>query len=245
MELRNGDTQLLAVMKKKKPVKYEIKETLHLDGTVCKKRKTAPYRSAIAFHWREKIFDLGLSMDWGEPCCWSCGFWKNLDSDSIVEDDSISLGEMFKGWDAHLYLERAHIIPRALGGCCCPGNLMLLCKFCHKDNPDTANKESFLQWVKNRKGLAPIIKRQYELRMVFEEFNLKVSMLNIVTFYRNKKFLDYVDSQSVKVRFEYTDATKASCLYEYKTQYNDSELINQIEDVSMREVLEKERKNDS
>ena len=87
-----------------------------------------PKKSEIAKHWREKIFEIGLFMDWGEPTCWSCGAY---DSENDITDPKTPFNDIFLAWDKQKYLELCHIIPRGLGGCNCPRNIVLLCKKCH------------------------------------------------------------------------------------------------------------------
>jgi len=47
-------------------------------------------------------------------------------------------------------LERAHIIPHSKGGEPVPSNLVLLCRDCHRDNPDSLNETFFWKWLCNR-----------------------------------------------------------------------------------------------
>jgi len=117
-------------------------KTIHLDKSECINRKTVPLKFQIAKYWREKIFDLNLFMDWGEPTCWACG---RFEADNDVTGNALALNQIFRVWDKQKYLERCHVVPRALGGCNCHGNIVLLCKECHKDNLDTMNVDLFLE----------------------------------------------------------------------------------------------------
>jgi 5-methylcytosine-specific restriction endonuclease McrA len=47
-------------------------------------------------------------------------------------------------------LEVAHIIPHSRGGESIPSNLVLLCRDCHRDNPDSLNETFFWKWLCNR-----------------------------------------------------------------------------------------------
>lgn len=218
-----------------------IRETKHLDGTVCVKRKRAPKKSQIAFHWREKISELGLFFDWLEPSCWACGLFAFATEEELSFDfNQLELKDQFFIWDYHSYLERCHVIPKALGGCSCHGNLVLLCKDCHKDNPDTDNTELFLTWMKNRKPFG--LKRAEQIIKAFDEFNLEHTLLNASTIILNDKFEKFVASKSVKVRSKYTDSTLASCLVEYKKLYTDIEIINQFDDNNFKDYLKKRTK---
>lgn len=75
-------------------------------------------------------------IDRGEPECFACG-WCRLDHVTSRE----ALKKRWKG------LERAHVIPRALGGPDTPENIVLLCERCHKESPDTADASRFWRWV--------------------------------------------------------------------------------------------------
>ena len=47
-------------------------------------------------------------------------------------------------------LERAHIVPHSKGGESIPSNLVLLCKDCHKENPDGKSEAFFWRWLCTR-----------------------------------------------------------------------------------------------
>jgi len=111
----------------------------------------------------------------------------------------------------------------------------LLCKDCHKDNPDTANVELFLTWMKNRNSFG--LKRAKQIMIAFDEFNLEHSFLNASTLILNDKFKKFVASKSVKVRSKYTDSTLVSCLVEYKKKYTDTEIIDQFSDNDLKKYL--------
>lgn len=50
-------------------------------------------------------------------------------------------------------LDRAHVIPHALGGSDTdPGNYVLLCKSCHRESPDVADKRALWGWVLHRRS---------------------------------------------------------------------------------------------
>ena len=44
-------------------------------------------------------------------------------------------------------LDKAHIIPKALGGELTPQNLFCLCHRCHRDSPDTRFPQEFFKWI--------------------------------------------------------------------------------------------------
>ena len=43
-------------------------------------------------------------------------------------------------------LDRCHIVPLALGGGSAPSNLLMMCRSCHQDNPDTRDPAVFWSW---------------------------------------------------------------------------------------------------
>ena len=98
-----------------------------------------PTKSQIAKHWLcdhlqpydkvEQLTDF-QNQDWGEPSCWACGKWES------IQDPNADMGTIFASWNGATFLERCHIVPRMLGGSNDCSNLVLLCKHCHKQNPD-------------------------------------------------------------------------------------------------------------
>lgn len=78
----------------------------------------------IVDYWSRNEDECGLSVDFSEAHerCWRCGCERNL--------------------------QRCHIVPHSLGGKDEPSNLVLLCKRCHLDNPNVADKEIMWDWLK-------------------------------------------------------------------------------------------------
>lgn len=208
-----------------------INKTIHLDGSVCKERKSKPKKSEIAKYWKEKILNFGIFIDWGEPSCWACGY---LDRSYDINDLSLPLDEVFKVWNKQYYLQRCHVIPEALGGCSCCGNLVLLCKECHRENPDTNNVELFLRWMQNRRSYGN--SRYEQLKIVFKEFGLCLNNLNFFLF-TSEYFLNYFRNNSIHVGGRYTDASRVACLIDFKSQYSTSQLIEFIPDYAKEFVV--------
>jgi len=50
-------------------------------------------------------------------------------------------------WERGVTLERAHVIPRSLGGSDEPENIVLLCYECHLAAPDTVEARYMWQWL--------------------------------------------------------------------------------------------------
>ncbi len=185
---------------------------IHIDGTNCKHpRKSMPTRSSIARYWKDKTHEVfGYLMDWGEPSCWACGMWVGeLDIDlTNLKGDAI-----FKSWDSHNYLERCHVIAKAQEGCNCEANLVLLCKKCHKDSPDTKNPNLFVTWVKNRKSCFHHAK--IEVNEAIEDLGYEGEDDDYKIFF-SKEFVPYLFENAVIVGGKISTSSKIACLIEYK-----------------------------
>jgi hypothetical protein len=90
----------------------------------------------IANYWKKNntISETQLNFDWfdAHTHCWNCGDNKYSESDRVR-------------------LERAHIIPESLGGDDIPSNYVLLCRECHRQAPNTCDKENMWDWIKDNK----------------------------------------------------------------------------------------------
>jgi hypothetical protein len=89
-----------------------------------------PSRAAIAAYWSTVPvkWNDGTThpMEHNDEGCWACG------------------------WDVDACgtLERAHLVPRSLGGSDEPSNLVLLCRSCHRKAPNTDDAQYMLDWVR-------------------------------------------------------------------------------------------------
>tara|TARA_R110000824_G_scaffold387419_1_gene582711 strand:+ start:43 stop:711 length:669 start_codon:yes stop_codon:yes gene_type:complete len=113
------------------------------------------------------------AIDIGEPSCFGCGIW------SSGWDRGKDWKECWKiaASDSYRSLQRAHIVPRSLGGNNEPSNFVMLCKQCHFKNPHTTNRDLYIQWVLNRgldkdKELEVMIKGFFKLFPILERFDL-------------------------------------------------------------------------
>ncbi|GLW10324.1 hypothetical protein Misp01_54520 [Microtetraspora sp. NBRC 13810] len=75
-------------------------------------------------------------IDLGEPECFACGWCRQ----EQVRSEK-ALANLWKG------LERAHVVPRSLGGPTSVENIILLCHACHLSAPDTSDASRFWRWV--------------------------------------------------------------------------------------------------
>jgi hypothetical protein len=103
-----------------------------------------PSRSQIFEYWKERLFDFGLFIDWGEPGCWACGFHYGAKYD--IKQSDASWEEILRCWD-RIPLQRCHIVPRSLEGSNDLANLFLMCRECHDQAPNTNISEIFFEWV--------------------------------------------------------------------------------------------------
>jgi hypothetical protein len=87
------------------------------------KRGQVPSVAAIVAYWHGRIPETDLGTDWDEAAerCWCCGQRRKL--------------------------EKAHIVPHALGGSMEPANLVLLCSECHRRAPDVTDPAAMLEWI--------------------------------------------------------------------------------------------------
>ncbi|MFC9741217.1 HNH endonuclease [Streptomyces noursei] len=100
-----------------------------------------PRKWEIAQFWEQNRnrdeFAPWLSLD--EPCCFACGWF----SERWVEKSPRAR------W-GRTRLERAHIVPRSLGGPDTADNLLLLCRPCHEDSPDWPDPRQMARWIATR-----------------------------------------------------------------------------------------------
>lgn len=115
---------------------------------------TMPERHLIARYWlspegRARIPGEVNSFvcDLGEPSCFACGWY--LESAPCYPDVPIP-----RAWD-EARLERAHLVPRALGGLEAPDNLVLICQVCHQNAPNVRDAEVMLGWMVRRPSRSP------------------------------------------------------------------------------------------
>ncbi|GGT71381.1 HNH endonuclease [Streptomyces coeruleorubidus] len=102
---------------------------------------SVPSKWKIAQHWeknpRRRDFAPHLRLD--EPCCFACG-WLS---------ERWNLATLQASWQ-RANLERAHIIPKSLGGPDDASNLLLLCRPCHQESPDWVDPEQMTRWIATR-----------------------------------------------------------------------------------------------
>lgn len=154
-------------------------------------------------------------MDWGEPSCWACNcFNGNLD----ISTKGLSGLNIFRVWNHHNYLQRCHIVPKALGGCNCQANLVLLCQRCHKTSPDSRDAIHFVNWVKNKKKIYPL-----EIKNLFDNLDYKAEHDDFKIFVSDE-FRKYYKKNSVVVGGLPQLSTLLACFMEYRAMLFNKEL---------------------
>lgn len=74
-------------------------------------------------------------------------------------------------WNKHSYLYKCHITPKAFDGCNCEANLVLLCRQCHRESPDTRDPNLFITWIRNRKNF--LKRNDIEIGQAMEDLGYK------------------------------------------------------------------------
>jgi hypothetical protein len=78
-------------------------------------------------------------LDYFARTCWGCG-WELEDS----------------------YLTRCHVVMDWAGGSMAPSNFLLLCDYCHAEQPEEANRDIQVEWLKERERKWTRIYRESE-----------------------------------------------------------------------------------
>ena len=112
-------------------------------------------RENIVKYWKANIGDKEINVSWKNALthCWACG--------------------------VKTALEKAHIVPHVLGGPMTESNMVLFCRNCNSQNPETIYEEFFWLWIKGRRKLQekynrpylafPSQEQEYDLMFGFED----------------------------------------------------------------------------
>lgn len=150
-----------------------------------------PSKSEVFEYWKERIFDLGFFIDWGEPSCWACGeFWNGR---YHITNPKASYEKILNCWEK-VPLQRCHIIPRSLGGSNEPSNLFLMCKECHDLAPNTSIPEIFFQWARRQSFFE---RRSYQIQQCMKDFNITEELyFKLDEISQTKKFKDFFSNHA-------------------------------------------------
>ena len=151
-------------------------------------------RENIVKYWKANIGPREINVPWEKALthCWACGL--------------------------KTALEKAHIIPEVLGGEMTESNMVLFCKNCNAQNPETVYEDYFWLWIKGRKKLQeehnipyltfPSHEQEYELMFEKEDYFDKVTQIEIALYFGEKncenavtKFCDLYSKHKCHFRY--------------------------------------------
>lgn len=154
------------------------------------KVEPTPSRVKIVEYWKDKYISKNLEIvssnetdslpvidDWGEPECWACGeFHENIYLNPAYLECIKSGENCLKVWDfpEAKFLQKAHIVPKMLGGEKVPSNYFLLCKRCHQESPDFIDSCYFFAYIRHTRNNAHEVRARREneiMRAVYELCN--------------------------------------------------------------------------
>lgn len=110
-----------------------------------------PSKSQIFEYWKDRLWGLGIFIDWGEVACWACRF--RYGAKYQIKRSHASWSEVLNVWD-RIPLQRCHIVSRSLGGLDDVSNLFLMCRECHDLAPNTDIPEIFFEWARAQSSSA-------------------------------------------------------------------------------------------
>ena len=173
------------------------------------RKNISPAQIVRAYIDGETPIKLRMLIDWGEPTCWACGYYKNAHYCDATESElkhpttwitnswgrACKVGPNGRGKG---FLERAHIIPHSLGGASVPSNYLLLCKRCHSESPDTTSLAMMQYWidrVEPRSEYEDSVKRGGDLLRVMQHFEVDMDDLDGVYIF------EYEDGERYPIKF--------------------------------------------
>jgi hypothetical protein len=106
-----------------------------------RQRATPPPHELIAKAQGDIVSTLDVEAP--ERTCWACGM----------------RGE---SGEALSWLERAHVKAHSSGGSTEPGNFLLLCHSCHREQPDAAPRDAQIAWLRAHESFAERTRREWE-----------------------------------------------------------------------------------
>ncbi|MGK4040766.1 HNH endonuclease [Heyndrickxia oleronia] len=181
-------------------------------------RTSMPSNYQIFDYWKDKELEkhFPVILDWGEPCCWACNKPIIVETQQLL--DKCDFKEIWNRTSG--YLERCHIIAKALGGSYEPENLFLMCPDCHIESPDISDKQVFFNWIKNQRRDCIM---GYNVRKLKEEL-YKCCEIHNVDVEEFSKFVCNSDQNLIinKINthgFKYSDST---ILYAWMSEYLNS-----------------------
>ena len=159
--------------------------------------------------------------DWGETCCWACGYYKEGEEYAYKSSDK----NPYKCWDRADYLERAHIIPFAITKDNSPENFVLLCKECHKKNPNFTSYKMYQVWLDSVEHW--LTNRAREYQKAFDIYGLSAKQAADKILGEDGGFTadfnSFLEENSIVVGGSMSPVTVAASMSEYCKQAKDVE----------------------
>lgn len=122
-------------------MKYWMDKAITEDGRIILEK----------YFTKEKCDSIPAIYDCGEPECMACGktssnIFQNPRYDYLLQTED-KWHEVWDFGETKKLLERAHIVGVQFNGRDSPDNIVLLCKKCHAESPDTPNEKDMLSWI--------------------------------------------------------------------------------------------------
>ena len=175
-----------------------------------KKRKNIK-RSTIVKHYVEgsnRKVKVNVC-DWGEPCCWACGYYSRGHKHDVRKSDK----HWSACWDRADYLEKAHIIPFALTEDDSLENFVLLCKECHRKNPNTTSVEAYQIWLDSVPEWTTIKANDY--KEALEVFGLPLECVDVLLSDDGERFDKFLTENAVSANGVVNPMTMAAAMASY------------------------------
>tara|TARA_R100001443_G_scaffold108138_2_gene118379 strand:+ start:301 stop:846 length:546 start_codon:yes stop_codon:yes gene_type:complete len=175
-----------------------------------KKRKIIK-RSAIAKHYVEgnsRKVKVNVC-DWGEPCCWACGYYSRDHKYDVRKSDK----HWSACWDRADYLEKAHIIPFSLTEDDSLDNFVLLCKECHRKNPNTTSVEAYQIWLDFVPEWNNV--RLNEYKEAIELFGLSLESMDTLLSEDGDGFQEFLNETATSVSGQVNPMTMVAAMASY------------------------------
>ena len=196
---------------------------MKVDGPTQKDRKYITAAHIAENYALKKDIRISLKhfIDWGEPCCWACGYY---DTTKVKQTDyKSSERSVFSCWNRATYLEKCHIIQHSISGDNAPGNFVLMCKKCHSDSPDTSSYETFQAWLNNREPWMKSVYKEYKYYTDIYGIDLEKAAKYIFSedgCSFNESFSEYLDTNTVIVGGHYSTSTQMAAISSYLDDNN-------------------------
>ena len=175
------------------------------------KRRKYVRRSAIAKRYVEgnnRKVKVNVC-DWGEPCCWACGYYSREHKYDVRKSDK----HWSACWDRAKYLEKAHIVPFALTGDDSLENFVLLCKECHRKNPNTTSVEAYQIWLDSVPEWTNV--KINNFKEAFELFDLPLECVDALLSDDGDRFEEFLNENAISANGLVNPMTMAAAMASY------------------------------